>query len=351
MMDKPIDLTQISPSCVGDYAVCLLQLVFDTDFPDSEQDDRYAPHRDFGTICHYHAQEDFGAAPDKMYTIAEREKAREHPKVPTRLNLFEERVKKVVTQANSVIRKLSPLEPGEKWIAEHSAYSEELMPNRVGRKGGVGFGGSVDLLHPRRTILWDYKFSSSLPDSIKPTYLWQLCSYHLATGVPKTGILWTEVSGKASAYLIIDWSQPKMAQLAKYIHGGLKLMQLPNFREYAYPIKGAACFFCPHKRRCPLQAVPGIVDSSHLLEAKKINPLDDLIQINAGPPVSDLNTSGGLVAPPPIPPVAALTHEDPRPAVGEPAAETEPELNTPPPLPPVLPTAPPQIGKDLWGIL
>lgn len=337
MQTEPINLTEVSPSCVGDYAVCLLKLVYDSDFPEEEEDDTYAPHRDFGTVCHYHAQQDMGADPGKKYTTAEFENARNHPKVPKRKDFFLKRVDKVVAQANSVLRKISPCPQGAQWIGEYKAYCEELMPNRVGRKGGKGFGGSIDLLLSTREILWDYKFTGSLPDAIKPTYLWQLCSYHLATEVPKTGILWTEVTGNESAYLIIDWTEPKMAALAKCIKGALKLMQLKNFREYAYPMKGAACFFCRHKQRCPVQSLPDIVRSTFMDEPQR-NMIDDMLDFAGTLPSEPINALGGPPVPPPLP-AAESQVRDSFGSAGVPSPK-EPENTAPPPLPPTN-----------WGIL
>lgn len=309
-----INLKKVRPSKLGDFAVCPLQLLYDSEH-EVEEDDTYRPQREFGTVCHYHAQSDMGVPPPKKYTQEELDWAMMCPRVPKRTKAdFFARVEKCATQANSVINRLTPLEPGEQWISEYLANDTKILPARIDSDGNKGYKGSVDLLRNNRKMLWDYKFTGRLPERIKTAYLWQLASYHILTGCEKTGIIWTTRCGKNSAYLIIDWTEEPMQRLANHVRGFLKFVDHPIFAEVAWPVRGESCTFCDHKLRCPAQQVPLIVDCSisERMYSMSDDPsqLDSLLDIAAKQLPPGANALGapppppGFIPPPPPPPPA-----------------------------------------------
>ena len=237
-----IDLAVVSPSGWGDFAACTFRLLMASLYPEDlvETDDQYAPHRNFGTVCHYHAQITLGGVINvpKKYDDDTYLSARNCPGVPKTSAGFTARVEACCAKANSVVKAITPLPAGEHWIAEHRAYTTEYLPTRVGRSGAKGFGGSVDLMMSNKSILWDYKFIGKIPESIKNEYVWQLVAYHLATGVRRTGIIFMERGGAQVAYCIIDWAEPKMAMFVEMARRFLKFVESPLFPKMALPVLG-----------------------------------------------------------------------------------------------------------------
>ena len=272
----------ISPSGVGDYAVCPYKLVLDSDFPDPVEFDMYEPHKDFGTVCHYTTQYLLGCAPDKAPTEEQLISARQCPGVPKTPSNFDARVLKCSNLAIETLNQVSPLPAGMHWISEHHTTIPTLLPWRLGRNTGEveGYGGSIDIMRSDRGILWDFKFVGRLPEAIKTVYLWQLASYYLCSKVRKTGILWTTRDGNHPAHLLIDWeSSPELQEFAGRVHRFIEFTGHKKFRSIAWPVKGESCFFCKHKGvRCPLYKIPAIVDDSFKgLFSTEENDLDRLI--------------------------------------------------------------------------
>lgn len=280
--DNGINHTHVSPSGVGDYAVCPYKLVLDSQHPGVNQNDPYVPHKDFGTVCHYTTQYMLGCAPAKAPTEAEINSARSCPGVPKTPANFNDRVTQCSSKAIEVLNRISPLPAGTTWVSEHHTTIPTLLPWRLGRNSGKveGFGGSIDLLRSDREILWDLKFVGRLPDDIKTAYLWQLATYHLSSKVPQTGILWTTRDSKNACHLLIDWR--KSAALQDYLARVYKFIEFTSLKKFtglAWPVKGEACAFCKHKGvRCPLYDLPKIVDDSYtaVLSTERTE-LDDLL--------------------------------------------------------------------------
>lgn len=331
-MAATINLTCVSPSGAGDYMVCPWKLVADTDYPEGDEE-RYVEHKNFGTVAHYHAQLSIGADPvPDIYTEAEFESARSLKGMPRTLEGFRNRVQKCADKANSVIREITPLAAGQMWISEHRAYDPNILSGRVGRKGDVcGYGGKVDLLRNDRQVLWDYKFTGQLPtargETIKQVYLMQLASYHINTGAPLTGIVWVTRAGSQACYLLLDWTEPKLAALAEHFRRFLRFVESPHFRKYAWPVRGDACTFCDHPSRCPCHGIPEITDMSISLGlSPTLDPaMEDLFQFAENTPKTGDGLLGGPSPTPPPPPPP----ETPKP-VG--AWKPPPPAPPPPPM-------------------
>lgn len=335
----PINLTCVSPSGVGDVAACLQKLVFDTDYPEDPDDPNpYQAHADFGTVCHYESQTSLGgiSVPPKKYTQEQWDSARSCPGVPKTHRGFVERIRKCAEKANETVNRVTPLPADCKWTPELRAYNPKLLPTRIGRKGDVcGYGGMVDLIMSNRSVLWDYKFTGQIPTAraeseVKTTYLWQCLSYHINTGVPKTGIVWTNRMGTASCYVMIDWAIPQLQNYISYLGNFFRLIQKPNFRDLAYPIRGDQCFFCRHRRagRCPAWHIPDLVDTTvQSLFSSEPNALDDLL--NAARSGEGVSTD---VKPATVPAAGASTNAEAHEPTKPPPPP--PPVNSPPPPPP-----------------
>jgi hypothetical protein len=302
-----INLSEVSPSSVGDYMVCPWKLVADTDFPE-EEDNTYRPHRDFGTVCHWHGQVEAGAPPDpaELYTDEQVSWAKKCPGVPSTDSFFWKRVEKVAKFMASTLHQISPLTPGTEWVAEYNKYDKNILPDRVSRSGKKGFGGKIDLLRSDRAIMWDYKVTGRLPDKAKVVYIVQCLSYHVVTEVPITGILWVNREGTQAAYLKIDWTTELGQLYKKMFMGFLRFIQYENFRDLAWCVPGEACFFCDHKRRCPAKAIPRPTDitmSSRFSSAPSEQMkglLDEALAVSG---VQEQVIDSPRALPPPPPPV------------------------------------------------
>jgi len=249
-----INLTLVSPSCVGDYACCPQRLVLDSRFGKTY---RSNPAADFGTICHYATQGLLGVAPEKEPSAEVKANAKTLRGFASK---SDEEFWACITKCAMAARDALPVPPAPlTWVSEHKAYDKSILPTRVGRKGEIsGFGGDVDLLLSDRSELWDLKFVGEVPNMVKTVYLWQLGSYHIVSKVPKTGILFVTRNGDWTGKLQIDWSTKEYAAMADTIRNFLKFIDLANFEHYAYPLEGEHCKYCEHKSRCALKLLPKI---------------------------------------------------------------------------------------------
>jgi len=315
-VSNQINLTCVSPSGIGNFAVCPLRLLYESDHPQPE-DTTYACYRDFGTVCHYHAQVLKGVDPvPRMYDAETMASACRTPGSASRPDTLVKKALACGTKANEVIDAVTEELVGplgsRRWLAEEHIYTTQFLAERVGRKGGRGYGGSVDLLLSDRSILWDYKFVGprSFPIDqegahLKNEYLWQLGSYHLVSKVPRTGIVWTTRDAKCSCYLVIDWTQEPMQRLAAHLQSFMGFLESPMFRKVAWPVRGEACDYCKHKLLCPLYQVDDIRDSRDATMRREIAKNGDslgALLLGGKAPVLKCSVSGST--PPPPPPAA-----------------------------------------------
>src|ERR1022692_3646991 len=129
----PINLTVISPSSVGTYAVCPQKLVYDSTIGGKFEFNEYA---DYGTLCHYFTMYKMGLNPrkepeDKLFRSA--------MKLPEFQGQSDEKlldaIDKCADKAIAVLDSRVPLPAGVFWIAEHEMADKTLLPGRIGRKG------------------------------------------------------------------------------------------------------------------------------------------------------------------------------------------------------------------------
>jgi hypothetical protein len=156
------------------------------------------------------------------------------------------------------VASLPPLPPGVIWVSEAPAHDPTLLPERKARKPPhkvEGFGGSLDLMTSDRSLIVDLKFVSKQPNAIKVSYLWQLASYSMLTGVKKTMLLWVMTTGKSFYTACIDWSDPRYSMLPGRVRKFVERVGHKNFHDYVYPVEGEWCDYCDHKRKCPLKLV------------------------------------------------------------------------------------------------
>lgn len=258
----PIKLSNISASIVGAYAACPLRLVFDSEFGKPFES---SPEADFGTVCHYFTQYNLGCAPEKEPNDETIANAKRVGYVTKPESVF---MDAVMACANKAIATLPELPAGVTWVSEFKANDKTLLPDRVSRDGKhTGFGGDIDLLRSDRASLWDLKFVGRQPESVKVEYLWQLGSYHLASKVPITGILFVTRDAKWAGKLEIDWTKEPWPKMIQYMRGFIEWTGHANFEKHAYPIEGDHCGFCAHKHRCPAKQVPAIKNFNTRLSA------------------------------------------------------------------------------------
>lgn len=270
----PVNLTNISPSSVGAYAACSMKLVFDSTFGRPFESSMYA---DFGTVCHFFTQFKLGLNPRKEPGDDVLQSAR---RLPEFLGQTEDVFFNAVDAcAERAIAALPPLPKDIFWIAEYEAADKSLLPTRLSRSSGQvkGFGGDIDLLRSDRVKLIDLKFVSKIPTKCKVEYLWQMGSYHLVTGVPQTMLLFVTRDAKYSAHISMDWSFPKMAELAQSMRRAIGRMGHDDFEKYAAPVEGDQCGFCDHKARCPVMALPTV---NHHMKESKVKPVDHMTFFN-----------------------------------------------------------------------
>jgi hypothetical protein len=249
----PVNLTYVSPSTVGAYAACSQRLVFDTKYG---KPFIASPNMDFGTVCHYTTHHKLGLGTSaKELAEAVIANAANLPEFNKDVSYMTKAASKCADKAIAALPKL-PL--GVRWLAEVSEYSKQYLPSRISRKGLPGFGGDIDLLSSDRKQLWDFKFVSRPVEKIKVEYLWQLASYHILSGAPKTGMLFITRDAKFCGIALIDWSLEKHAPFINNVANFLHSVDDPKFSERSYPVEGEHCAFCEHKHVCPLKSVPEV---------------------------------------------------------------------------------------------
>jgi hypothetical protein len=303
-------LSCVSPSSVGEYAICPYRLVCDATNP-KVRDDKYRPEADFGTVCHYLTQRKLGCAPPdppKDETIEWAKKVREAPKTAA---AFEEHCWRCADMAAQVLDGASPLPVGLHWVSEVKAYDKDLLPSRKGRKGETkGFGGSIDLLRSDGDILWDLKFvglhkvptpemarGAFVPGKgksighggLKMEYLYQLASYRIAKRAKKTGIIWTSRCARGSAWALIDWELPRSQLLERQVRRFIDFTGYANFASLAWPVRGDNCDYCQHKGTCPAWVVEGANDGAYCIATQRADAWGDI------PGVTNGDAAAGLV--------------------------------------------------------
>ena len=270
----PVNLSNVVPSNIGEYAACTQRLAYDGQFGKVYTTNCYA---DFGTICHYWTQLMLGCAPAKQPTEEQYKLASTVPELKHKG--LEALIIAAKACGNKAIKSLPNLPEGTTWISETKAYDKNILAKRVGRKGDVcGFGGDIDIMASDRSELWDFKFVGKPVDTVKTTYIWQLGSYHVTSGIPNTGILFVTRDAKWSGLLKINWTLPVFSQYAQTIRNFLELLSLPNVDNLVYPMEGSHCEWCAHKSRCPTKLLPNIT-TKHDMEvtASAANALECLL--------------------------------------------------------------------------
>jgi hypothetical protein len=304
-----VNINCISPSTIGAFAGCTWKLMMDSLYP-QEDSEQYRPQQDFGTVCHYHAQTGKGVDPvPTKYSQDAWDSARKCPGMSGKSpEEFLQHIEACAKLANGVVDAVTGTELGpigkRKWLAEEKIYSAKYLKERVSRTGVKGFGGSIDLMLSDRSILWDYKFTgtigyplSSGENKPKNDYIWQLGSYHLVSGVPKTGIVWVRRDAGASCYLLIDWTTPATLPLAEamrsflgYVEGGAKV---------AWPVRGESCLWCRQRARCPLEQLDAIRDGNDATAQARFRATTTPFDFSFGPRKEAAPPQ--LPPPPPIP--------------------------------------------------
>lgn len=275
-----IDLSNISPSSVGAYAACPAKLVFDSKFGRAFTS---SPNADFGTVCHYQSQLKLGLKVDKEPTPEQVANAMRLPEFMGRPDtVFVEAVNKCAEKAISY---LPPLPDGSFWIPEHKVYDKNMLPARKDRSGKeVVYGGSIDVLRSDRTLLADFKFTSKIPASVKGEYLWQMVSYHLVSGVPKTQLIFVTRDAKNACTVTLDFTLPLWKEFASQARISINRMGHADYERYAHPVEGSQCDWCDHKRRCPLKQLPDFITKAvPLMPVANLDILADLnnqIEVN-----------------------------------------------------------------------
>lgn len=305
MTTPTVNLSCFSPSGAGDYAACTQRLVWDTDFPTPYTS---SPYGDFGTIAHFIVMTKAGLNPpppkdlDNLMMSAQS------------LYSSEAKFEKALdASTDKALAKTPSLPDGVRWACEVRKHDPKLLPERLSRKGLKGYGGIVDMLASDRSQFGDYKFVGRIPEKVKVSYLWQLASYSIVTGIMKSWILWTTRDGRYTAKMDVDWSEPKMAFLRERVKAFIGFVGTSYFRNWAYPIAGDHCDWCDHKSRCAAYSPPPIIDGEHITGASE----SELAAFDA--------LTGGIAAPTPEPAAPApLPGPTPEPA-GAPEPQTEPE--------------------------
>lgn len=269
----PINLTVVSPSTVGAYAACSQKLVYDSTIGGKFEFNQYA---DFGTLCHYYTMFKMGLNPRKE---PEERLFASAMSLPEFQGQSDERLLEAIDRcadtAIAILNSRVPLPAGVFWIAEHEMADKTLLPTRIGRKGEVkGFSGDIDLLASNREHLIDFKFVSKMPTKCKVEYLWQMGSYHLISGVPKTTLVFVTRDSKYSATIEMDWTFPTMAKFAQQMRNKIAQMAHVEYERYAIPVEGDQCDFCAHKTICVMKKMPSV--NLHMAVAKKPSvPVDN----------------------------------------------------------------------------
>jgi len=273
-----------------------MKLVHDTDFPPPRETNPYA---DYGTLGHYISMDTMGLRPPvpKDIDLLTSSAASLYHGSPEKL------YRALDLSVAAAVANVPTLPSGDRWVCELRKHDERILPDRVSRDGNKGFGGVIDLMASSRSRLLDFKFVSKIPDRVKLSYLWQMASYHLVTGVPKCILLFTTrprtLTSDPSiqepvhvASCTLDFTEKRWAQFAFQASNAISAMGHASFRRNAYYGEGDQCQYCTHKAtRCPLQAKPHIVEHRIPAPAAKPDPfMSSMVEA-----LRDTN--------PPIPPV------------------------------------------------
>jgi hypothetical protein len=233
-----------------------MALVLDTQFPPPYEVSSAA---DYGTVCHYAAQTSLPNVVNKNEI-----KPPSKDQIASAIGLMRgrEAMSKALEAAVKAANDRLPVLPkGIGWVSEYKANDPTLLPARVGRDGKTrGYSGSIDLMAEDRSVVVDYKFTSMLPTCVNMEYLWQMASYHILTGAPKTLLVFTLRDGAGTATAQFDW----MTELGQaFIAGARNFISFcgnEDFSLRAYFRDGDHCKYCKQKARCMLQQQPASFD-------------------------------------------------------------------------------------------
>lgn len=279
-------LKLLSPSQVGRFALCPQRLIAEVLHPEWETPS--GPAADYGTVCHYETQKILGVPPDKAPTPEQIANAHGIKLLRNR----QERFKEFVAKASATAARALPAPPpGVTWMSEVRCLNPAFLPLRVGRKGDVGFGGSMDLVYSDRSWLFDLKFPGELPTEAKLEYVWQLGCYHAVSGIQKTSLVFVPPDGSEAAMFTIDWGLPAMRELASSMQGFIHFAGHPDFWKYAWFMPGEACTWCernpkkwnrkPGAEICPMHMLPNLVDVTRQPEEPPCSPADLIARAQA----------------------------------------------------------------------
>ena len=255
-MALEVDLSLVSPSSIGKYAICTDRLRRDTLYPQPRRPS--GPPADFGTVCHYYSMQALGALGIENVESPKVKAEGRIWKNALKLKPFDfadddemiKHAKKCATVANSRV----PILPeGVRWRCEVSKYDDALLPKRVGRKGQKGFGGDVDLLSENNAIIIDYKFVGKLPERVKAEYLWQMASYSILRDVNETIVIHVQRETLQTASFSFKWKETKKWSVFRdQVRKFIERLGHANFMDYCYPVFEADnCEYCEHKDDCP----------------------------------------------------------------------------------------------------
>lgn len=258
-----IDYKLVSPSRIGLYAACTDRLRRDSISPPAYRSNAAA---DFGTVCHYEAMRDLGAIGCETLKPPKEDQINLAATLFSDKHAMQNQAKKCAQLANTRVPKLPE---GIKWRCEVSQYDQTLLPKRVNRDGGTGYGGSIDLLATDDSVLLDYKFVGKIPGIVKVEYLWQMGSYSLLRDVNETILLFTTRDCRTVATISFKWkADPKWKRFRDQIRSFIDRIGHANFANYCYPMAGEHCEYCDHRDDCPAFNQPRIVTDIQVPAAK-----------------------------------------------------------------------------------
>ncbi len=355
-----INLRHVSPSGTGDYAGCPAKLLYDSEVTEKAESE-WPGRAEFGTISHWHTFKLLGSGhlvpkpDDATYAAAMSMKS-----LPQTRAALDEHSERCAGQAVAAINMVSPLPPGVMWLVEQLTSDPQLLPNRVGRHGERGYGGSIDLVSSDNEWLWDLKFTN--PDYmpakgslLSTKYLWQLASYTKLRKVKKSGLVYVGRDGKKKPVVtVIDWTSPAGRQLQDQVTRFVTFTGYANFASLAWEVRGDQCTFCQHKKsiagkapRCASQGLGMMDEAAAFVPVRMaVGGGDELAALlsrvpatPAGRPASAIPAAIGGLTGAAVPPPAFLPPPPPPPPPLAPPAPAR-ALPPPPPAPPA-PLAPP----------
>jgi hypothetical protein len=274
-----------------------MRLVLDSDYPVPRTSN---PPADYGTLLHFATmtKQGLNPPPPKDFELIEANALSLYRNSPTLLSAA------IDCSSELAMTCLPKLTGSARWVPELRKHDDRLLPERRSREGHAGYGGLIDLMASDRSILVDFKFVSKLPDKVKLSYLWQMASYHIVTGVPKCMLLFTARPDKDSlarvaakyggdpmktplsldvipanirggtATCIIDFTLPLWKKFAEGCMGRIHSIGHADFRRSAYFAEGDQCTYCVQKERCPLVSNKLRIEAtSSFVVPTKIDPL------------------------------------------------------------------------------